>query len=397
MRFIGMTPNGIPVWNRDFLVALTGYYFLFMSVTLFFIYPLFFAPLGAPKTRIGLIMGIHSLTAILVRPFFGRLSDLRGRKNISVGGLLVLIVVTPFFHFVQGAGALPILLRALTGIGWGISMTATITICSDLAPVSRLAQSMGIIGVAGLLSAALGPLAAEEIVRRFGFGGLFNTSLLFLLISLTCMLATREVIKPKGKKIGDRSRLPRLALPVFLLIAILPTMHGAVRGTVVNFIALFSRSIPVGRIGPFFLTFSIAAIFTRLFFSDLSDEYGRKKILGPSILIISLNLVLISFAGSLWVLVLAGFIGGFGQGLIFPALSTYVIDTYGRLNKGFALSLYLTFFDVGMGLGSPLFGMVSDLWGYRWMYRLAGLMFAAAGGLFMWKAPDHGNGPETAG
>ena len=360
-----------------------------MSVTLFFIYPLFFEPFGPPKIRIGLIMGIHSLTAILVRPIFGRLSDLRGRKKISIGGLLILIAVTPLFHFVQGAGALPILLRALTGIGWGISMTATITICSDLAPVSRLAQSMGIIGVAGLLSAALGPLAAEEIVHRFGFSGLFNTCIIFLLISLTCMLATKEVFRPNHKqKILDRASIPKLALPTFVLIALLPIMHGAVRGTVVNFIALFSRSIPVSRIGPFFMSFSIAAILTRLFFSDLSDDYGRKKILGPSILIISLNLILISISGSMGMLILTGFIGGFGQGLIFPALSTYIIDTYGRLNKGFALSLYLTFFDVGMGMGSPFFGWISDMEGYRWMYRLAGLMFLAVGGLFMWKAPN---------
>ena len=87
-------------------------------------------------------------------------------------------------------------------------------------------------------------------------------------------------------------------------------------------------------------------------------------------------------------LILAGFIGGFGQGLIFPALSTYIIDFLGSKNKGLAISLYLTFFDVGMGFGSAFFGWVSDLYGYREMYIFAGVLFLAVASVFMWKAPS---------
>ena len=132
------------MWNRHFFVALIGFFFLFMSITLFFIFPLFFEQLGASKTRIGLIMGIHSLTAIFIRPVFGRIIDIKGRKKISLFGIGFLIAILPFFHLISDAGLLPLTLRALGGIGWGISMTAAMTICSDLAPVSRLAQSMGL-------------------------------------------------------------------------------------------------------------------------------------------------------------------------------------------------------------------------------------------------------------
>jgi MFS family permease len=86
--------------------------------------------------------------------------------------------------------------------------------------------------------------------------------------------------------------------------------------------------------------------------------------------------------------VLTGFIGGFGQGLIFPALSTYIIDILGKENKGFAISLYLTFFDVGMGFGPALFGKILDFYGYRWMYLIAGSVFFLVGLLFTWRAPN---------
>jgi MFS family permease len=83
-----------------------------------------------------------------------------------------------------------------------------------------------------------------------------------------------------------------------------------------------------------------------------------------------------------------GFIGGLGQGLIFPALSTYIIDILGRENKGLAISFYLALFDTGMGVGSIFFGWISELYGYRKMYLLAGVILFAANVIFAWKAPS---------
>lgn len=377
-----------PIWNKDFSVALTGYFFLFMGISLFFIFPLFFEPFHVSKSRIGLIMGVHSLAAIFIRPVFGRLLDLKGRKKISLFGIAFLIGVLPLFHLIQNAGVFPLILRSLTGIGWGISMTATITICSDLASVTKLAQSMGIIGVAGLVSVALGPLLGEEIVRQFGFSGLFNASFLFVAAAFVCIFLTKDAVKPNNSNsLNMPGRIRDLAFFSLFLISAITIAHGATRGAVVNFIALFAKSIPIERIGPFFVSFSAAAIITRLFFGDLSDRYGRKKIIFPSVVVISLNLLMISQAHSLWVLILAGLVGGFGQGLIFPALSTYIIDVLGRDNKGLAISLYLTFFDVGMGVGSVFFGWISDLFGYRKMYLTAGIFFFVTSLIFAWKAP----------
>jgi len=382
------------IWNRNFIVALVGFFSLFMSITLFFIFPLFFEQFGATKSRIGWIMGIHSLTAIIIRPLFGRLIDIKGRKKISLAGIASLILIMPFFHFIQDAGALPLVLRALTGLGWGISMMATMTICSDLAPVNRLAQSMGIIGVAGLVSVALGPLIGEEIVNRFGFGGVFNVSLIFLLVSFLCMLATKETIKLNNGAFIPSTKLKRnISVLSLVLVASLPIAHGAVRGAVVYFIALFGKSISFERIGLFFVAFSAAAILTRLMMGGLSDKYGRKRILLPSVILISLNLIVISQVQSLWLFVLTGFIGGLGQGLIFPALSTYTIDIIGRQNKGLAIGLYQTFFDVGMGFGTAFFGWISDLKGYRHMFLSAAIMIFVVGVIFIWKAPH----PKASG
>ena len=375
-------------WNRDFAFALAGYFFLFMSVTVFYLLPLYLDQFHPSKSRVGVIMGIHSVTAIIVRPFLGRVVDARGGRKMALLGIVGMIAVMPAFHLVRDAGTLVLLLRAAMGAGWGVALTATIAACSDLAPLDRLAHSIGIIGIGGILAGAAGPMLAEELVRRFGSGALFNASLIFLCAGLVCMIATREMPRPEnGTAARPGFQFGGHTLLTLAVIGAMPAVHGAIRGSVVNFIALFGASAGFGRIGPFFLSFSTAAILTRFGLGDISDRYGRKKVIFPTAILIGLNLFWIAGLRNYGTFLLNGFIAGLGQGLIFPALSTYMIDFLGRENKGLALGLYLSLFDLGMGLGSPFFGWVSDLGGYRTMYVAAGALLLIASVAFHLKAP----------
>ena len=141
----------------------------------------------------------------------------------------------------------------------------------------------------------------------------------------------------------------------------------------------------------------MAAILTRLVAGDLSDRFGRKTVIWPAALLIAFNLFWVSQVRSYPVFLINGFIAGLGQGLIFPALSTYLVDTIGPAHKAFALSLYLTLFDTGAGLGSPLFGGLADAWGYRAMYLAAGVLLVLSTLVFLLKAPrTTGPGSPTA-
>ena len=369
-------------------LVLLSFFLGFLSVALFFLFPLFLENFQPSKSRVGLIMGIHSVMAIMVRPFIGRTLDTRGGRKVAMTGILLMVAVVPLFHLVEDAGFLVLLLRALSGVGWGIAMTATMAMCSDLAPSDRMAQSLGIIGVAGIIAGAIGPTLTEEIARTYGFGAVFNLSMILLVAALLCMTAAKESQRPKSLVLSTRiPGLGEYSLGILIVIAIMTILHGAIRGAIINFIALFGTSVGFGRVGPFFLAFSVAAIFTRLGFGDISDRYGRKRVIFPAACLIGLNLFWIAQVESYWVFVVSGFVAGLGQGLIFPALSTYIIDFLGAENKGLALGLYLSFFDVGMGLGSPFFGWISDMGGYRRMYAVGGSMLLLWTIVFALKAP----------
>ncbi|MCK7490895.1 MAG: MFS transporter [Comamonadaceae bacterium] len=264
--------------NRDFLLALFGYFFLFMAVSLFFLFPVVLQSYGSSQSRIGLIMGVYSVVAIAIRPLFGRMIDLRGGKRFAILGALLLVVTTPLFHFVRDAGWLPLALRSLAGIGWGVSMTATISMCSDLAPVDRLAKSMGVIGVAGLVANAIGPLLAEELLR----GGRPRPSLRCEpAVPRGCAGLPRANAggHPAGLRRPARGGRALRAVPWVLaaIIAGLPVFHGAIRGAMIYFIAVFGHSVGIARVGTFFLVFSLAAILTRFRLGDLSDRRGGKR------------------------------------------------------------------------------------------------------------------------
>jgi len=97
--------------------------------------------------------------------------------------------------------------------------------------------------------------------------------------------------------------------------------------------------------------------------------------------------VIISQINSTWLLIIAGLIGGLGQGMIFPALSSLMVDLIGHHRRAFALSVYASCFEIGFGLGLPLFGLVADRLGYRWMYAVSGIYMFATILVFMRLVP----------
>jgi MFS family permease len=374
--------------SRDFSLALMSYSLVVLSVAVFYLFPLFLDTFHPTKSQVGLIMGVHSVMAIVIRPLFGRILDQKGGRTVSFIGILVMIAALPGYHFVGSAGILAFLLRALSGAGWGIATMGTMAMCADLAPLDRMAHSLGIIGVGGIITGAIGPTLAEETVRIYSFGAVFNLSIALLIVALLCVLATKNIPHPQGNIQSSRIRsLQKHSLSILVIIAAMPIIHGAARGTVINFIALYGTSIGFTRISPFFIAFSVAATLTRVGIGDFSDRYGRKQVIFPAASIIALNLFWIAAIHSYGLFILNGFIAGLGQGLIFPALSAYIIDFWGHENKGFALGLYLSLFDVGMGLGSPIFGWISDMAGYSWMYIIAGTLLLTWTIVFSIKAP----------
>jgi len=77
--------------------------------------PIYAHELGAGGFQIGLIFGAFSLTRALFVPYFGKLSDRKGRKPFITTGLFLYFLVSLFYAASKSVGAL-ILLRLGQGL-----------------------------------------------------------------------------------------------------------------------------------------------------------------------------------------------------------------------------------------------------------------------------------------
>src|SRR5919106_4866170 len=98
-------------------------------------------PLGGGHVAVGIIIGAFSVTAVLMRPFSGRLGDRRGRRILMVSGATFIALAT--LGYVPARSLAPLLvLRALTGVGEALFYVGAASAVNDLAPPGRRGEAM---------------------------------------------------------------------------------------------------------------------------------------------------------------------------------------------------------------------------------------------------------------
>ncbi len=368
------------IWNRPYVLCLAANFLAFYVVTSFVLYPLLIKDHGGTDTQVGLIMGIFSVVSVLLRPLTGMAAERLTYRSVTIFGLAMLAVIVPFFALVQPTGWSVIALRALFGVGWSCILAPLMALATRLTPANHLSEALGIFGISGLLAHAISPMVSELVVARSGFTALFilDSLLAAMAVGLVFLIPRARKSPPPSPETEPARTSGRLLAAAVAGVVLMAIAHGATRGTNLNFIGPYCRSIGIERFFPFFIAFSFSAILTRFRLAALPDRYGQRRVAIPALLLVAANSLIISQINATWLLIVAGLIGGLGQGLIFPALSSLMVDLIGHHRRAFALSVYTTCFEIGFGLGLPLFGMVADHLGYRWMYATAGFyMFAS--------------------
>jgi len=152
---------------------------------------------------------------------------------------------------------------------------------------------------------------------------------------------------------------------------LLSFVFGLMSGTVFVFLPTYAMQVGLSRIGEFYIAYSVAAIAIRLTFGRLSDRRGRRRVILPALLLSALGcLGLVWLSGPVG-LVVVGTLNGMAHGLLFPALSAYVIDLAGPEERGVALGAYTTALLLGSTVASFTFGIVAEYLGYPSIFMAA--------------------------
>ncbi|WP_404456163.1 MFS transporter [Virgibacillus necropolis] len=355
------------IWTRDFVLICMANFFIFLGfqMTLPTI-PLFVKELGGSDQLIGLITGIFTFSALLLRPYAGHALESKGRRFVYMFGLAVFVLSVGTYAFIASIFFL-FIMRMVQGIGWGFSTTATGTIATDLIPPKRRGEGMGYFGLSGNLALAFGPSLGLTLVGVMSFKELFLicAALGFMAFLLSTRIRYKKVEQSPNKTVTVKFDIfEKTAIQPSLLLFFITVSFGGIA----SFLPLYATEKGIPGIESYFLVFAIFLMISRTFAGKIYDSKGHIFVFLPGTLLIFGSMLLLSWLPSTLVMLIAGGMYGLGFGSVQPALQAWAVDKAADNRKGMANATFFSFFDLGVGVGAITFGQLAFMYDYSVIY-----------------------------
>jgi MFS family permease len=375
------------LYTRQFLIIWVANFFSVISMSTFFLFPLFITARGGNKVDIGFLMGVMTLSSVLSRPLVSQMIDKIGRKRSYFFGTIINAVIPALHILFQGSISdfyIPLIaLRIVHGIGLGLCFTATLTYVSDIVPKERLNEGLGMFGVTSLVAMAAGPTLAEPIIRNFGFSAYFLTISGLGLSALIMQFFIPETYVRGASTAQSLSFFAVLKRKKILSISIMSAFFGIGMSTQGVFIAPYIQFLGLPNISIFFIAYSTTAVLTRIFGSRLADKVGEENILPWAFLLSAFGYLSLIYVQSSWFLIIPGLIAGCGHGLIFPCLNALAIRGEPIQIRGKISGIFTGAMDGGMFLGAIVSGYIGEWFGFIPIFITTFLVLVTGSGLFL--------------
>ena len=134
--------------------------------------PVYAHDLGASGFYIACIFGAFSLSRTFFLPYFGSLSDKKGRKWLIATGLLSYAIVSVTFLFAKNIELL-IGIRLLQGVASAMILPVTQAYIGDITPSGQEGWVMGLFNMSVFFGLSLGPLMGGVINDVFSLNAAF--------------------------------------------------------------------------------------------------------------------------------------------------------------------------------------------------------------------------------
>lgn len=322
----------------------------------------------------GLLMTIFLLSAIVVRPFTGKLLDIVGKRKMLWIGLFFYLACTVLYYFVVHFGIL-LALRFFHGIWFSIITTAAISLVADIVPTKRRGTGIGYFTMSTNLAVVLGPFIGLLLIQRYSFEVLFIVMSVMMVIGGIVSLLLPEGIRPQKKEVVKRFSMNDLfekkAIPVALIGCFIAFSYASI----LSYLSIYAEGKGLlSFTSSFFFVFAAVMLLTRPITGRIFDEKGPKYILIPGFSAFILGLVLLAFMDSIVMFFIAGGVIGFGYGTLVPSLQTMAVQSTKHERSGYATATFFTLFDVGVASGSYVLGLIALHSTYRNVYLFSGLI-----------------------
>lgn len=355
------------LWNSNYCKVMIANFTLFFAFYLLTpLLPIYLNEhFHAPKDMIGLVLSGYSVTAMLFRPFSGFMVDNFQRKAVLLFTFFLFFI---FFagYLIAGTLLLFAVVRTLHGGPFGAITVANSTVAIDVLPSSRRNEGIGYYGLGNNLGMAIAPSVGIFLYQLTdSFDMIFALALaiagLGLAIDSTLHLKPRVI----NKSVRTLS-LDRFFLLKGWALAANMACFGFCFGVLSNYLAIYGKEvmhITTGT-GAWFMILAVGLIASRL--------QGAKALREGKLVQNAASGMLISLVGYTLFIAVPNDIGyygsailiGLGNGHLWPAYQNMTINLGTNEQRGTANSTILISWDIGMGLGCLIGGVVADWMGY---------------------------------
>jgi len=353
--------------------------------------PVYAHDLGASGFYIGMIFGAFSLARTFFLPYFGRLSDHKGRKSLIIPGLLAYTAISLGFIFFKEVNSL-IVLRFFQGIASAMLMPIIQAYVGDITPTGKEGFTMGLFNMSMFCGLSIGPLLGGVIHDHFSLQtsfvsmGLLSLIAFFFCVFLLPPTRTEKYIT-SGKTPHDWKQLflDRDIASIFMF----RFSHILCIGIVWAFLPLLAKmkfSATSSTIGILIMLGVLVSGVLHVPMGFLADKINKNWMVVAGGLIVACAVFSFVWVEGYWGLVWASVFFGIGGGIAMPALMAIAVLKGSQTDSmGSVMAILSVAHSLGMLCGSLTGGLMMDLFELRVAFPLGAVVMAITVVLFLFR------------
>jgi len=349
--------------------------------------PLYAEGMGATGLWLGFIFASFAISRTLVTPFFGRLSDRKGRKLLLVIGLFTYALIS-FAYILATEVYQLVLVRLVHGVSGAMILPIAQAYIGDLSPEGEEGKWMGYSNAAFFSGFGFGPLMGGMLAAQWGMNLAFITMGVFNLIAFFIAI----ILLPRSDLRKSATALPfsfmdmrRSSTMVGLFSFRLAIALG--RSSFFTFLPLLAAmrlGLPANLIGILIAVHVLLVSMLGIVGGRMADIFNRRVLVGIGSIVIFVYLFLVPLAPGFWPLLALCILGSIGSATATPPVMALTVEEGRKYGMGSAIAAITMAMSIGMAVGPIMTGAIVDLIDINAaFYFSAGLALIGAV-LFMW-------------
>lgn len=376
MEASNQTAKTEKLWTPSF-VALNFILLLnFSNMSVFFQFNTYLKGLGMGQSNIGLVLGLFSLAALVVRPFISPFLQPSNARRWIFWGVLGTVACLLSYNLAHSFAALTVL-RLAHGSFYVLMAAAAMSALTGCIPPSRSGQAFGVVGVVVLLPFALVPPLLPTLERLLGG---YLAVLTVTTIPVAGIILLLPLIHPVHAEGGGayafnrRELAANLKHPMILSLMGLSLVMYSAFSILFYYIGDFGKGLSLATPGLFFTLSSAAEIAIRLGLGSYLDRVGKKGAMVLSLGVLAGAYLALPHVHHPWFFFGLAVVFGLAWGVLVPSVSALIFDISEPRFRALNTNLGFEMMQGGYFIGPFLGGVLLEATGY-------GVLFTACAGV----------------